>query len=38
MKTANYKMKLLKRFVYSSKEAMETFRFPEYVLRLQKER
>ena len=35
----NYKMKNLNRFVHTSKEqALETCSYPEYVLRLQKER
>ena len=38
MKAINYKMKKLNRFVYSSKEALETWNYREHVLRLQKER
>ena len=38
MKAVNYKMKKFKRFVQSSKEALETCNYPEYLLPLQKER
>ena len=38
MKAINYKMKNLNRFNQSSKKTLETCNFPEYVLRLQKER
>ena len=38
IKAINYKTKSLNRFVHSSKKALETCNYPEYVLRLQKER
>ena len=38
MKAINYKMKKLNRFVHSSKKTLEKCNYPEYVLRLQKER
>ena len=38
MKAINYRKKKLNRFVYSSKEALENWKHPKYVLHLQKER